>query len=104
MARAELREMSRQFLEGFLCKKERVSMKPLLKGLADGVAMVLVFPAFLIYTLGRATLGAEKAFPGWSQLLGLMPGITGVYLRRAFYRLVFPQCGAGSWIGFGTVF
>src|SRR5207244_70070 len=32
------------------------------------------------------------------------PGLSGVYLRRAFYRLVTPQCGSGSVISFGTVF
>ena len=28
----------------------------------------------------------------------------GIYLRQAFYRLVFPRCGPGASIGFGTVF
>jgi acetyltransferase-like isoleucine patch superfamily enzyme len=65
---------------------------------------VLVLPAFLLYRLGALLLGPEKAFPGWSQAFSLLPGLTGVYLRRAFYRLVFRRCGSGSWIGFGTVF
>jgi virginiamycin A acetyltransferase len=80
------------------------SMKSALKVLADLLAVVAVLPAFLLYALGRITLGAEKAFPGWSQALGLLPGITGVYFRRAFYRLVLDRCESGVWIGFGTVF
>jgi acetyltransferase-like isoleucine patch superfamily enzyme len=79
-------------------------MKPLLKMLADAVATVLVLPACLAYCLGRLVMGPEKAFPGWSQLFSLLPGLCGVYLRRAFYRLVLPRCARGSFIGFGTVF
>ncbi len=79
-------------------------MKPLLKALADTVATVLVLPAYLAYSLFRLTLGPDKAFPGWSQLFSLLPGLCGVYLRRGFYRLVLPRCASGSFIGFGTVF
>src|SRR5262249_3269050 len=79
-------------------------MKALLKAIAEGTATVLVLPALLLYLAGRALLGAEKAFPGWSQAFSLVPGLTGVYLRRAFYRLVLPRCGAGCCLSFGTVF
>jgi acetyltransferase-like isoleucine patch superfamily enzyme len=34
----------------------------------------------------------------------LIPGLTGEYVRRAFYRFVFPQCSNGATINFGTVF
>ena len=79
-------------------------MKAALKRLADLAAALLVLPAFLAYRLAGCALGAEKAFPGWSQAFSLIPGLGGAYLRRAFYRLVLPRCGAGSFIGFGTVF
>jgi virginiamycin A acetyltransferase len=79
-------------------------MKVLLKTTFECVATLLVVPAWLGYQLGKCTLGAERTFPGWSQLFSLVPGLGGVYLRRAFYRLVLTRCGAGSWIGFGVVF
>jgi virginiamycin A acetyltransferase len=79
-------------------------MKDFLKAFADGAATVLVVPAFLIYAAGRWALGPQKAFPGWSQAFSLVPGLTGVYLRRAFYRLVLPRCGADCCLSFGTVF
>src|SRR5262245_50254536 len=79
-------------------------MKALLKLLADGVALVLVLPAYLCHRAGSLALGKEKAFPGWSQAFSLFPGLAGAYLRRAFYGLVLPRCGRGAWIGFGTVF
>ena len=80
------------------------TMKSVLKWIADALALVLVFPAFLAYCLARLLLGPNKAFPGWSQLFSLFPGLTGAYLRRAFYRLVLPRCASGSFIQFGTVF
>ena len=79
-------------------------MKRLLKNLANGVALLLVLPAFLMYRLGALVLGEEKAFPGWSQAFSLLPGLTGDYLRRAFYRLTLRRCGADCCVRFGSVF
>jgi acetyltransferase-like isoleucine patch superfamily enzyme len=79
-------------------------MKTILKLLADALALALVLPATLLYGLGALVLGRQKAFPGWSQAFSLVPGLTGVYLRRAFYRLTLARCGEGACISFGTVF
>jgi virginiamycin A acetyltransferase len=79
-------------------------MKSLLKLTADAIATLLVLPAWLLYRMAAIVMGTERAFPGWSQGMSLIPGLCGVYLRRAFYRLVFPECGAGTVISFGTVF
>jgi acetyltransferase-like isoleucine patch superfamily enzyme len=79
-------------------------VRHLLKLLAEAAATLLVLPAFAMYYCARAVFGVDRAFPGWSQTFSLVPGLCGAYLRRAFYRLVFRRCGAGSWIGFGTVF
>src|SRR5207247_6357190 len=59
---------------------------------------------YLGFRLSALVLGPGPAFPGWSQLLSLLPGLCGVYLRRAFFRLVLPRCGANACISFGTVF
>jgi acetyltransferase-like isoleucine patch superfamily enzyme len=79
-------------------------MKNVLKALANFVAQLIILPLFGAYCLGSLFLGAKKAFPGWSQAFSLLPGLTGVYLRRAFYRWAFPRCGRDTVIGFGTVF
>src|SRR5919109_5340020 len=79
-------------------------MKRVLKSLANGVALALAFPCFLAFRAGSLCLGGRKAFPGWSQALSLVPGLTGVYLRRAFYALVLPRCEGGACLSFGTVF
>jgi acetyltransferase-like isoleucine patch superfamily enzyme len=79
-------------------------MREALKRLADGLALALAFPAALCYWLGAAAIGARRAFPAWSQLISLQPGLSGDYLRRAFYRWTLPRCGPGSVVSFGTVF
>src|SRR5215472_8018267 len=79
-------------------------MKRSLKSLANALALLLVLPCVLAYRLAALLLGPAKAFPGWSQAFSLVPGLTGVYLRRAFYRLVFPRCAADCCLNFGTVF
>jgi virginiamycin A acetyltransferase len=79
-------------------------MKPFLKSLANGAAVVLVVPAYVLYQLGCAVIGSGHAFPGWSQAFSLIPGLVGVYLRRAFYRLVLRRCARDCSLGFGTVF
>jgi acetyltransferase-like isoleucine patch superfamily enzyme len=81
-----------------------MQLKAVAKAVADAVATVLVLPAFAGYRFGALLLGREKAFPGWSQAFSLIPGLTGVFLRRAFYRLVLSHCGAHACLSFGTVF
>jgi acetyltransferase-like isoleucine patch superfamily enzyme len=79
-------------------------LKRLAKAGAEAVATLAALPAVGLYYVAAAALGRNKAFPGWSQLVSLVPGLTGAYFRRAFYRMVFDRCGSGSWISFGTVF
>lgn len=74
------------------------------KILATALATLLVLPVFVLYRLEVLLLGCDRVFPGWSQAFSLIPGLVGVYLRRAFYRLVLRRCGPDSWLGFGAVF
>lgn len=80
-----------------------VGMKKLAKGIVNVSALAVVSPAALCYWVGAKLLGANRAFPGWSQAFSLLPGLTGAYLRRAFYWWVLPQCQTDVWITFGTV-
>jgi acetyltransferase-like isoleucine patch superfamily enzyme len=79
-------------------------VKTFLKAAADLAAALIVLPAVLAYRVGRAAFGADKAFPGWSQAFALIPGLSGAYLRRAFYRRVLSRCEPGCCLSFGTVF
>ena len=47
---------------------------------------------------------ATDSFTAISQLLSLLPGKSGSYLRVAFYRHTMRHCSADSFIGFGSVF
>jgi len=71
--------------------------------LADWASALTVLPCVLSFRIAGAMAGRDRAFPGWSQAFALVPGLTGVYLRRAFYRAVLPRCAEGAWLGFGLV-
>src|SRR5262245_10205571 len=79
-------------------------MKQTVKAALDLLALLLVLPAYLLYRLGSLVLGPRLAFPGWSQAMSLFPGLVGVTLRRAFYRLVLPRVGRDACISFGVIF
>jgi acetyltransferase-like isoleucine patch superfamily enzyme len=81
-----------------------LNVRNAVKFAANALAMLAVLPLLLLYGLVAVLFGSERAFPGWSQGMSLFPGMTGAYLRRAFYRGVLRQCGKGSVISFGTVF
>jgi acetyltransferase-like isoleucine patch superfamily enzyme len=79
-------------------------MKKQLKFTLNGLALLLILPCYACFRLGSLVMGRQKAFPGCSQALALIPGLSGVFLRRAFYRLVLPRCSADTCLGFGTIF
>jgi acetyltransferase-like isoleucine patch superfamily enzyme len=79
-------------------------MKRACKTTANVIALVLVLPAYLMYRAVALVLGRPMAFPAWSQAFALIPGLVGITLRRAFYRLVLPRCDADACLSFGTVF
>lgn len=79
-------------------------MKRVAKALVNALALVLVMPAYLLYRAGSPILGRQLAFAGWSQAFAVLPGTLGVYLRRAFYRLVLPRCGEGACLSFMVIF
>jgi virginiamycin A acetyltransferase len=79
-------------------------MKNPLKVLAHSVALVLVSPLLLVFYLGSLVLGKDRALEGASQTLALLPGLTGMFLRRAFLSVVLARCDRTSEICFGTLF
>jgi acetyltransferase-like isoleucine patch superfamily enzyme len=54
--------------------------------------------------VAQVVFGRQQPFHSFSQLISLVPGTTGAFVRRAFYRWIATRCAPGSWIGFGTVF
>src|SRR5438105_1328999 len=78
-------------------------MKFIFKSAARALALLLVLPLFVFYQLSTVVLGTPTAFPGWSQAFSLVPGLSGVYLRYAFFRLILPRCDHDACVSFGTV-
>jgi virginiamycin A acetyltransferase len=78
-------------------------MRNALKFLANSLALLCVSPCLVCYCIAALLQGKSPALAGVSQLLSLLPGTTGVYLRRAFYRCTLAECGEGSVISFGVL-
>ena len=79
-------------------------MRNALKSAARGLATVVVAPQLLSYFLRASVMGRDRALEGSSQMLALVPGLVGQYLRRAFLSHVIDYCAPTAVIGFGTLF
>jgi len=79
-------------------------MKILIKQFVEFAAFLVVLPAYGMYRLGTMLAGPDRAFPGWSETFSLLPGLTGQYLRRAFYSLALERCGDNACLSFGAIF
>ncbi len=73
------------------------------KAVARGVATVLIIPELLSFWVRAPLLGKDRALEGSSQMLSLVPGLVGQYLRRAFLARVVVECHPSATIAFGTV-
>lgn len=78
--------------------------KELVKAAARFAALVFVLPVLVVYWLSSLLLGKDRALESASQLLSLLPGITGQYLRRAFLQRVLAHCHSSTLVEFGTLF
>ncbi len=67
-----------------------------------GAAVVLTAPLWLPARLQSLLTRGEGVFAAGSELLSLVPGLPGVYLRRGYYRMCLEACALDCHIGFGT--
>lgn len=82
-----------------------IAFRSALKSLVDVISLVLVAPvAATAVAEGRLRPHSERLFALWAQALALVPGVPGIFLRRAYYRLTLQQCSARFSVGFGTFF
>lgn len=79
-------------------------MKTLAKATARSLAKLLVVPIVLSYFGRSYLLGRDRAFTASTQMLALVPGLVGQYLRRAFLASTIRACHATAAIEWGTVF
>lgn len=64
---------------------------------------VAVVPRLISYGLTKTIWGA-RAFGAASESIARIPGIRGVYLRQAFYRVLLARCGQDLYVGWNSVF
>ncbi|MEO8483635.1 MAG: acyltransferase [Acidobacteriota bacterium] len=79
-------------------------MRDLAKAVLHGLATIAVLPALLSYALKRQVLGPDRALEGSTQALAIIPGLLGVYLRRAFLTWTIAGCDRSASVHFGTIF
>ena len=68
------------------------------------LATLAVLPALLSFYLRASVLGRDRALEGSMQALGLVPGLLGQYVRRAFLICTVAHCDRSTAIEFGTLF
>jgi acetyltransferase-like isoleucine patch superfamily enzyme len=80
-------------------------MKELLKTVARTAATIAVLPNLTSYSIRAACFGKDRALVGSTQVLSLVPGLLGQYLRRAFLaRVLRGGCASSAVIEFGVLF
>jgi virginiamycin A acetyltransferase len=77
-------------------------MKGTIKSLARGIAFLMILPLYVILFVSEQLVRTDQPFQGCSQLLSLIPGVPGNYLRQQFYHLTLARCSDDCCIEFGT--
>jgi len=65
---------------------------------------ILACPLWFGYEIQRVLMGKSHALASWSQILSLIPGMFGTYLRFAFYSRAMGGVGEDAVISFGVLF
>jgi acetyltransferase-like isoleucine patch superfamily enzyme len=69
-----------------------------------GCVLAVAAPAAMCAIEAAASETGDAVFSFWAQAFALLPGLPGVSLRRAFYRLTLDECAESFFIGFGALF
>jgi acetyltransferase-like isoleucine patch superfamily enzyme len=68
------------------------------------LAWIAVTPAVCSFYLRSLLIGRDRSLEASTQALGLLPGLVGQYLRRAFLARTLAYCDPTATIEFGTLF
>jgi acetyltransferase-like isoleucine patch superfamily enzyme len=86
-------------------KKQSPIVQSTMKKFLNGICLALVFPCALSSWLeGCITNDTESMFLFWAHVFSVLPGKSGMFLRRAYYRLTLDCCASNFYIGFGALF
>src|ERR1700733_1917557 len=77
-----------------------MKLRRIVKRIAQGVSLVIVFPGALLCGFGRIAV----LYIFFAQLFALIPGVVGDFWRSAFYKCTLRECSIDTVISFGTFF
>src|SRR5436305_1905496 len=77
--------------------------KPLVRDALVCAGAVLLLPLWLPALAERRCGWGDGWFAGCAELLSLVPGKLGVFVRRSFYRMTLDHCATDVHIGFGSL-
>jgi len=79
-------------------------MRQWIKRAVDICCVIAVAPSAAMCAIeAAASRQGDAAFTFWAQAFALLPGLPGVFLRRAFYQLTLDRCAKSFYIGFGAL-
>lgn len=81
-----------------------LSPREAIKATARLVAHLAAAPFVASFTLRAALVGRDRAIQSSTQLLALVPGLTGQYIRRAFLTWTIAGCHCTAVVEYGTTF
>jgi len=79
-------------------------VKSIIKQAIFFLAAIFISPITITYLLLSKVLKSDSLFSTFSQLLCLIPGKFGSYLRAGFYRFSMSYCSADAVVSFLTLF
>jgi len=79
-----------------------MSLRESVKTAGRGVAHVLVAPLVASFAIRARLIDPDRALMASTQLLAIVPGLPGQYLRRAFLQHAIAYCDATAVIEWGT--
>ena len=79
-------------------------MRDAVKAALHVVATMMVVVPLASFHIRAALFGRNRALEGSTQALSLVPGLVGVYLRRAFLIRVLASCDRSATVELGTTF
>jgi virginiamycin A acetyltransferase len=80
------------------------SRREFAKAAARFVAHAAAAPFVMTFAVRAALVGKDRALQSSTQLLSLVPGLTGQYIRRAFLSRTIEACHHTVVVEFGTTF
>jgi len=81
-----------------------MSLRKFLKAAVFTVSLIIVLPLVALSWMEKALSRSENVFNTFAQLVAIVPGPVGTYLRAAYYYGVLDKCSWETHFGFGSVF